>query len=319
METPPIRGMVMKIRTTADLFQDVDTLISMVSSVTGATTAETARALASENAILGSTVWKELKARNIRPYQWSEDLIGFYQGTTAFVFETLVWNRCELKQQMQDRIVQYLRTRFGRPCRVLVYGDGLGFDSAALALAGHDVTYFEVSQKAIQFAKQLFAQLGCSVRMLTHEDLLHEELYDAVVCLDVLEHVPNPIEMVGSLAKSIGNDGYLLIHAPFWYLAPSVATHLASNRRFSGNITRIYKPNGLRAIDGALFWDPIALVKNDSKVRPKLMDRFKLAIGGCLLSVGRYWSTPHVILCQMLMKRSRLNWPELDRFVTQSQ
>jgi SAM-dependent methyltransferase len=297
------------------IFHEIESLVSMIASVTGHSLLETARSLRDENRQLGSTVWKELKRQNIQPYRWTDELIEFYESTNAFLYESLVWNRSMLKHQIQKRILRYLAEHFGGKCRVLVYGDGLGFDSSALAMAGHQVSYFEVSRKAIGFARHLFDWLECDVEILTDEKAIAPGTFDAVVCLDVLEHVPKPVEMVQSLSRAISDKGRLMIHAPFWYVAPSVGTHLISNRRYSGAIQSIYHRNGLRAVDGTWFWDPIVLARKTASVRPTMAIAAKLSIGGSLLSTARLWSAPHGLISQKLLKRSLGVWPALERYL----
>jgi SAM-dependent methyltransferase len=276
---------------------------------------QTALALQAENRQLGSTVSNELKARGIAPFRWSEELLTFYRETTAFLFESLVWNRSVQKQSMQRWIIRYLRARLERGCRVLIYGDGLGFDSAALAMAGHDVTYFEVSKKSMGFARQLFDNLGCRVRMLDDPMAMEQESFDVVVCLDVLEHVPNPVETVRSIQNYMCQGGCLIVHAPFWYLAASVGTHLVSNLRYSGSIQSLYGIHGLHAIESSWFWAPIVLTSTKNREQRKSITSLRLLVGGLVLRSARIWSEPHAILIKWILKKSLRDWTELESYV----
>ena len=130
-----------------------------------------------------------------------------------------------------------------------------------------------------------------------------------MICFDVLEHIPDPPKLVAQLTSYLRPGGRLIAHAPFWYLNPAVVTHLAVNRKYSGDLSRLYRPFGLRPIDGQVFWTPIVLEKMTAGTRytqVPLSRRLKLLIGGLLLSVGRFWSGPHVWFFQVLWKMSQI-------------
>jgi len=303
------------------VLNDAATLVQFASEATGLDAGEVAKRLVEENARIGGSVWQELQERKIAPFQWSEALVKFYQTTIAFVFESIVWNRSSLKQQMRQWIVDFLQREFRGPVEVLVFGDGLGFDSACLAAAGHNVSYFEVSQKAIGFATNVFKACDCEVQVLTAMEQVHAKKYDAVVCLDVLEHVPDPVQLVELLTSVLKPEGRLIVHAPFWYLSSSVGTHLASNRKYSGDVRRLYRPNGLRPVDAAMFLNPIALAPASSATsgldagfrRQSAWSRLQMGLGCGLLSIGRFWSLPHALITGWMLTRSLGKWPEMEQ------
>jgi protein-L-isoaspartate O-methyltransferase len=57
---------------------------------------------------------------------------------------------------MRAWIGEYLASRSSDGLRVLTVGDGAGFDSLYLARCGHQVCYWELSQRAVAFATKLF-------------------------------------------------------------------------------------------------------------------------------------------------------------------
>ena len=67
-----------------------------------------------------------------------------------------------LKSRMRGWILKRLRKRWPGERKVLCIGDGLGYDCARLALAGHDVTYHEVSDLNEAYARRLFAHYGAT-------------------------------------------------------------------------------------------------------------------------------------------------------------
>ncbi|XZE19780.1 class I SAM-dependent methyltransferase [Pirellulaceae bacterium SH449] len=300
-----------------DLLNDAPKLLQYVVDTTGLTPVEALRKLRMEFGRSGFLVSEELRRLNIPAYVWSDNLSDFYENTDAFLFESICWNRTATKKKMRLWIAEFLATQFTSPARIVVFGDGQGFDSFYLARAGHQVDYFEVSKKSSQFAKRMFDDYRAPVQMLSSIEQLEPAIYDVVVCLDVLEHVPEPAEVVRLLSNTLRPNGKLILHAPFWYLSPNVPTHLASNRRYSGDLRQLFYPLGLVPIDGAFFWNPIVLEKvgvanvREKSELPKVRNKSAIHLGGALLAAARYWSWPHTAFANFLNALGRESWEEM--------
>jgi len=274
-------------------------LIELLAELTNQDTLTVQRRLEREQREPGVHVREALAAWKLKPYVWHDSYADFYQRTDAFLFETLIWNRNPVKNQMRQWIGEFLERDRQGPVRVLTFGDGLGIDSLYLAKAGHTVDSFEVSEKCIRFAQAFGERMGSSLTFIEHQDRIAPDSYDAVVCLDVLEHVPDPKGMVKELTSYLKPGGRLIVHAPFWFIHPAVVTHLAANRTYSGDLARLYRPAGLRPIDGQFFWSPIVLEKIVGTTRRTPVPwgrRLSLTVGGLLLSVARVWKWPHLVI-----------------------
>jgi 2-polyprenyl-3-methyl-5-hydroxy-6-metoxy-1,4-benzoquinol methylase len=290
-----------------ELLQDEPYLIRTLSELTQQSSETVRNRFQRELSSLGSQVQIAARDFGLQPHAWDSRLEDFYASTDAFLFETLVWNRHSVKQRMRDWIVRHLAASNQGPCRILTFGDGLGIDSLALAQAGHRVEYFEVSARCIEFTRRAARRLDTDLTIISDANAIPNAAYDAVVCLDVLEHVPDPPTLVAKLASYLRPEGQLIVHAPFWYLHPAVVTHLASNRTYSGDTRRLYQSHGLDPIDGRFFWAPLALRKRKQGgaiVHPKISTRARLAFSGLLLSVARWWAWPHVRISGMLVMRT---------------
>lgn len=278
-------------------------LIGQIAKLTNRPEAEVRERWMAELRSPGTTVRKALVDWGLPFHVWSDRLNEFYERTDAFLFETLTWNLCGTKQRMRHWIAELLVRLHPDGARVLCYGDGMGFDSAYLARTGHEVVYYEVSERCHAFAEALFAREQTAVTAIRALDGIAAESFDAVICLDVLEHVPDPPSLVERMTRYIRSGGHLIVSAPFFYLAPSTGTHLRSNLRYSGEWHQLYGAYNLRPVDGEPFWNPLVLCKLDSSTQRRTQP-MRLKIGGWILSFARWWHVPHVFVSKRMLARS---------------
>lgn len=296
---------------------DPATVIEVISQASGTAAAEVGTQLLAEAEEIGTTVARSMQEQQIPFYVTSEKLDAFYRDSDAFLYETSVWNTCAAKQRMRDFIQSRLAAWGRSDCDVFCFGDGLGFDSTFLAHHGHRARYFEPSLRCQQYAETVFRENSVSVEMLSSLDDIAPGSLDVVVCLDVLEHIPQPQQIVDLFQKWLKPDGLLFVHAPFWMIHPTRGTHLIENRRYSGNWKQVYGVHGFTPIDSSIFWDPIAFQKRDSPrpVKRTLKSRFNVWNGALMLTLGRWRAPIHVWLARQIARAPK-NWVDRLRKVT---
>ena len=271
-----------------------DFAVPAAAAATGRTEGEVRRLLDAERRRPGSTVAADLRRRGVAPHEWSDGMLEFYEESDAFVFELVGWNRQRFKRSMRAWSRRFASERG----RVLCHGDGLGLDAAALALDGHDVTYFEFPGPSERYARRVFDRLGVDVRIVTDPAGIGGG-YDLVTSFDVLEHVPDPRASAAELAGLLRDGGALLVHAPFYLVLRPYPTHLRPNRRFAGT-TRLYERAGLTLVGGNALWNPLALRKGPAPAAPAALARLRAV--GLALRLGRHTSLPFAPL-QSLARR----------------
>jgi 2-polyprenyl-6-hydroxyphenyl methylase/3-demethylubiquinone-9 3-methyltransferase len=95
--------------------------------------------------------------------------------------------------------------------RVLDVGCGGGLLSEGMAVRGAEVTGIDLSEKPLGVAKLHLLESGQKVdyRKIAVEQLAEEmpAAFDAVTCLEMLEHVPNPSSVVAACARLVKPGG----------------------------------------------------------------------------------------------------------------
>lgn len=285
---------IKRLSTPSEQLPDQEKIVSWIVELTRQPEAPVRSRLREEFDNPGTNVARAFRETGLERYVWNDRLARFYEQTDAFLYELVIWNRNKLKRRMRRWVAKHLANSEKRTLDVLSIGDGLGLDSAYLARAGHRVTYFEVPGYTESFARKVFVECGQDVTVLTEQSDIPLGAYDAVVCLDVLEHIPDPPRFVEVIAGYLRPGGRLIVHPPFYMIHPSNPTHLKANRRYSGSLS-LYEKHNLRLVDGEPGWNPIVLQKAGSgsarrlRFTPKLLG---LRLTGWYLALGRFSMLP---------------------------
>ncbi len=98
---------------------------------------------------------------------------------------------------------------------ILDVGCGGGLLSEGMAVRGANVTGIDLSEKPLGVAKLHLLDSGQQVdyRKISVEQLADEmpAAFDAVTCLEMLEHVPNPSSVIASCARLVKPGGHVFL------------------------------------------------------------------------------------------------------------
>ncbi len=149
------------------------------------------------------------KWENKKP-QTREEVEGFYKGEDFYLYELIPWNYNN--PVYRERIAPLLHYRNQN---ILEIGAGIGSLCIALAYAGNNVTYCDISDTLCSFAKQRFEDRGLNIHIV--QNLTGLCGYDIVVANDFFEHIhkdalPGLLKEVSSVLK----DGGILYHRSNW-------------------------------------------------------------------------------------------------------
>jgi SAM-dependent methyltransferase len=189
----------------------------------------------------------------------AEEVTAFYQTTDAYLYDLLVDHHGSFRRLVRDRILQRLAHQ--RAKRVLDYGGGVGLDAMAMCQAGMEVTYFELESVTSRFAAWMFARSGCRIEVISSPVAIASGAYDGAVCIEVLEHVPDPPAVIADLHRSLRLGGIALVSESFGDVGGLYPSHLPSNRRFAGRIGAMMEKHGFALTQRPPDEKPLEFVK----------------------------------------------------------
>lgn len=250
--------------------RDKDWLTTSVAEVTGVELKVVQDRLADEYLHNPYAIPKAFYAQNLTPHVYNEGMIRFYEDTDSFIYGIIAWNSTSVKCRMREWILDFLHRNGLTSGKILLCGDGIGCDSFYFAKQGFEITSFEVSKFGVAFAEKMFREYGIQVKISGSLEDLPEESFDAILCLDVLEHLPDPVAAVCQSSKLLRPGGFFIHSSPFYLVGPQWPTHLDSNRKFAGRIRIFEKNAGLKMVDGRFLQNPIVFQKNGGVPAQKL-------------------------------------------------
>jgi SAM-dependent methyltransferase len=137
------------------------------------------------------------------------------------------------RADLPERCVHWLRTLLTYrppPARVQELGSAHGGFVALLKEAGYDAAGLELSPFIVDFAREIF-QVPMRLGPIESQDIAPGSL-DAVLMMDVLEHLPDPIATMRHVASLLADDGVLIAQTPEYRAGVRFGDLVATEDRF---------------------------------------------------------------------------------------
>ena len=112
--------------------------------------------------------------------------------------------------------LRFIMERVGiRGARTVDIGCGGGILSEAMSLKGAEVTGIDIATRALAVARLHLEESGASVyyEEATAEDFArdHAQSCDIVTCMELLEHVPDPLSVVSACSELLKEGGHCFL------------------------------------------------------------------------------------------------------------
>ncbi|MCX5997090.1 MAG: class I SAM-dependent methyltransferase [Chloroflexi bacterium] len=202
---------------------------------------------------------------NANPISASE-IEEFYKKTDAYIYNLSVWNATYARRKWTDVIIDKLEEK--KCIKVLDFGAGIGDDCIKLYNRGFRVDYCDLKGLTSDFALWRFSRQGCAddIKMCHDLNELPVHYYDAIICIDVLEHIADPLIILEHFSKSLKPKGCLLLTESFSCVNDDYPSHLRQNIKYAGKIHRIAAKYGLLCLSKTLEEKPLYFVKADKNI-----------------------------------------------------
>ncbi len=140
----------------------------------------------------------------------AEEVEAFYKGEDFYLYELILWNYNNPVYQERIQPLLHYNNK-----RILEIGGGIGSLCIALAYAGNQVTYCDISDTLCKFAKQRFEDRGLNIPIVKNLTGLRD--FDIVIANDVLEHIHKDAlpKLLEEIALVLKDDGFLYHRSNF--------------------------------------------------------------------------------------------------------
>ncbi len=234
-------------------------LVRSIAKVAGLTEPEVQRRIDADRQAPGQAVMADCRRFDVVPFTATAATDRLYRDGVSFAIELAATCQDGARQEMATFILSRLVCETARrPLRVLALGDGIGIDTLRLLGAGLDVDYIDFdSSLTARVARENFEQFlvapgPATGRVRVIRNPADETPYDAVVCLEVIEHVPDPDAFLQMLSSALAPAGLLFISECFDGVRDHWPTHLHGNEGYSGLLPAMAREHGLLLDD----WNP---------------------------------------------------------------
>jgi SAM-dependent methyltransferase len=160
-----------------------------------------------------ATALQDLAELGRRDFDW-DAATQFYQDKVgeAHLFELAAWHLTS-KDYIGDTIKLVTDRVSGT---ILDFGGGIGTHAIAAAMSDRVdlVHYCDINPVNYQFVKYRVEQLGLSDKVRCHLSLPADINFDAIVCLDVMEHLPSPSAQLLEFHRLLTPEGKIVLN---WY------------------------------------------------------------------------------------------------------
>ena len=226
-----------------DPFYDFDEICLEISELLGENIDIVRKKVWRESLLPGTNVLESALKFGIDFHVYNEKMEKFYQETDGFIYESMVYScrfdKRVVMEKVKQRIDNYISLKKSESkLNILMFGDGVGSDTIYLYNFYKDKVdfyYFDVpGSKTFEFAIKRFNKYNIEAKIITDYNKIPKDFFDVIISIEVLEHLPDPIQAIKNISEFLKVGGIALITESFGLVPFYLPTHLKSNLKFKG-------------------------------------------------------------------------------------
>ena len=189
----------------------------------------------------GSAIHEDIKKYDVVPFAHSKEIDNLYREGIGLGIELAAHHEDIGKRQMLNFIIlgmKEFQTDSQDSLRILCLGDGLGLDSITLAASGFEVDYMDYDSSTMSECAKLNINEAKNTERHIEIKTINQvkSKYDCIVCLEVIEHVPDPESFMKFMSDSLNANGILFLSECFDGIEDRWPTHLYTNEKYAQSI-----------------------------------------------------------------------------------
>ncbi|MGK0304320.1 MAG: SAM-dependent methyltransferase [Gammaproteobacteria bacterium] len=183
------------------------------------------------------------------------DLLEFYSNTDNYILELTEYHSTQARRFMTSEVLKRLKSY--NALNVLDYGCGVGEDSIELLNGGINTTLCDISGKTFEFAKWRINKRGYSpeyaeIDLNEQYEVLGDQKFDAIMCFEVLMHVPDPSKTLTLLRSHLKKGGHLFLTHRF---ERNYSLALEKNKYYEKKMEIVLTELGLIFVERVPVWE----------------------------------------------------------------
>lgn len=161
---------------------------------------------------------KKIKEKWIKDNPKSkEEIIDYYNNLDLYIPELSSWHAIEKNEDLMH-IVQFLIFAIKQQGKTyLDFGSGIGTSGIFFHYYGFKVTLADISDSMLKYEKWRLQQRHIHATIIDlKKQTVPNESFDCATCIEVLEHIPDPVAEMEKIRLALKPRGYVLITTPFF-------------------------------------------------------------------------------------------------------
>lgn len=181
--------------------------------------------------------WNKFAPKN------KEEIQKYYSSTESFIISlTAIYKTYDRFIWRKKAVEIFLKFNVNT---ILDFGGGVGYDTEYF-FKFFGATLYELPSLTAKFAKFRFKRLNLDIPVITS---LKEELFDAIYCTEVLEHLVDPQQTLKLFHKYLKKNGVLIVTHSFELVGEEYPSHLQQKAELIKNFILIVENFGFKFLN----------------------------------------------------------------------